>query len=57
MPNDRIGYLIIGDLALTNIAVGIKAAALALSKQAMNVVPLEKDAVNGRAPIKARSLG
>src|SRR5262249_18259247 len=47
------GYLVIGHLALTNMAVGRKATALALSKQAMNVVPLERDAVNGRVPIKA----
>src|SRR5215813_5320747 len=39
-------YLLIGDLALTNMALGDKAAALALSEQAMTVVPLEKDAVN-----------
>jgi len=39
-------YLLIGDLALTNMALGDKAATLALSEQAMTVVPLEKDAVN-----------
>ena len=39
-------YLLIGDFALTNMALGDKAAALALSEQAMTVVPLEKDAVN-----------
>jgi tetratricopeptide (TPR) repeat protein len=45
-------YLLIGDLALTNMALGDKAAALALSEQAMAVVPLEKDAVDGPAPIE-----
>jgi serine/threonine-protein kinase len=40
-------YLLIGDLALTDMALGDKAAALALSEEAMTVVPLEKDAVNG----------
>jgi tetratricopeptide (TPR) repeat protein len=45
-------YLLIGDLALTNMALGNKAAALALSEQAMTVVPLEKDAVDGPAPIE-----
>jgi serine/threonine protein kinase/tetratricopeptide (TPR) repeat protein len=45
-------YLLIGDLALTNMALGDKTAALALSEQAMNVVPLEKDAVDGPAPIE-----
>ena len=39
-------YLLIGDLALTNMALGDKTAALALSEQAMTVVPLEKDALN-----------
>ncbi len=35
-------YLVIGDVALTNMAVGNKAAALVLSKQAMNVVGSRK---------------
>ncbi|HEU0210264.1 MAG TPA: protein kinase [Candidatus Udaeobacter sp.] len=39
-------YLLIGNLALTNMALGDKAAALVLSEQAMTIVPLEKDAVN-----------
>ena len=42
-------YLVIEDLALTNMAVDNKAAGLNLSKQAMNVVPLEKDALTGPA--------
>ena len=45
-------YLLIGDLALTNMALGDKATALALAEQAMTVVPLEKDAVDGPAPIE-----
>ncbi len=45
-------YLLIGDLALTNMALGDKPAALALSDQAIAVVPLEKDAVDGPAPIE-----
>ena len=45
-------YLLIGDLALTNMGLGDKAAALALSEQAMTVVPLEKDVVDGPAPIE-----
>jgi eukaryotic-like serine/threonine-protein kinase len=45
-------YLLIGDLALTNMALGDKAAALALSEQAMTVVPLEKDAVEAPVPIE-----
>jgi serine/threonine protein kinase/Tfp pilus assembly protein PilF len=38
---------LIGDLALTNMALGDKARALALTEQAMAVVPIEKDAVFG----------
>src|SRR5215813_2465883 len=45
-------YLLIGDLALVNMGLGDKAAALALSEQAMNVLPLEKDVVDGPAPIE-----
>jgi serine/threonine protein kinase/Tfp pilus assembly protein PilF len=45
-------YVLIGDLALVNMGLGDKAAALALSEQAMNVLPLEKDAVDGPAPIE-----
>jgi non-specific serine/threonine protein kinase len=45
-------YVLIGDLALVNMGLGDKAAALALSEQAMNVLPLEKDAVDGPAPVE-----
>jgi serine/threonine protein kinase/Flp pilus assembly protein TadD len=45
-------YLLIGDLALVNMGLGDKAAALALSEQAMTVLPLEKDVVDGPAPIE-----
>jgi TolB-like protein/Tfp pilus assembly protein PilF len=45
-------YVLIGDLALVNMSLGDKAAALALSEQAMKVLPLEKDAVDGPAPIE-----
>jgi serine/threonine-protein kinase len=45
-------YLLIGDLALVNMGLGDKGAALALSEQAMNVLPLEKDVVDGPAPIE-----
>jgi TolB-like protein/tetratricopeptide (TPR) repeat protein len=45
-------YLLIGDLALINMGLGDKGAAVALSEQAMTVVPLEKDAVDGPAPIE-----
>ena len=45
-------YLLIGDLALINMGLGDKTAAFALSEQAMNLLPLEKDAVDGPAPIE-----
>src|SRR5947208_11648647 len=38
--------------ALVMMGLGDKAAALALSEQAMNVLPLAKDAVDGPAPIE-----
>jgi tetratricopeptide (TPR) repeat protein len=40
-------HSLIGDLALTNMGLGDKAAALALSERAMAVSPVEKDAVYG----------
>src|SRR5260370_24104776 len=40
-------YLLIGDLALTNMALGDKAAALALAQKATAARPLEKDAIDG----------
>jgi len=46
--NDRL----IGDLALTNMCLGDKAAALALAEQAMAVVPIEKDAIDGAGSIE-----
>jgi serine/threonine-protein kinase len=43
---------LIGDLALTNVGLGDKAAALALVERAMVVNPIEKDAVFGPIPIE-----
>jgi len=40
-------YLLIGDLALTNVGLGDKAAALALAERAMAANPIEKDAIDG----------
>jgi TolB-like protein/class 3 adenylate cyclase/Tfp pilus assembly protein PilF len=45
-------YFLIGDLALTNMGLGDKATALALSQRAMAVIPIEKDAVDGPGPIE-----
>jgi tetratricopeptide (TPR) repeat protein len=40
-------YLLIGDMALTSMALGDKAAALALAQKATAARPLEKDAIDG----------
>src|SRR6266545_3989905 len=45
-------YTLIYDLALTNMGLGDKAAALALSEQAIAVNPIEKDAIVGPIPIE-----
>ncbi len=45
-------YFIIEDLALTDMGLGDKATAFALTERAMAAVPLEKDVVDGPAPIE-----
>jgi tetratricopeptide (TPR) repeat protein len=45
-------YNLMGDLALINMGLGDKAAALHLSEQALATVPIEKDALRGPAPIE-----
>ena len=45
-------YLLMGDLALTNMDLGDKAAAFALTEQAMAALPIEKDATDGPIPIE-----
>ena len=45
-------YQLIGDIALTNMALGDKAAALALAQRAMAANPLEKDALDGSAALE-----
>ena len=45
-------YSLIGDLALTNMGLGDKAAALAMSERAIAVNPIEKDAIVGPIPIE-----
>ncbi|HET6887404.1 MAG TPA: protein kinase [Candidatus Udaeobacter sp.] len=40
-------YILLGDLALTNMGLGDKAAALALTDRAIAAVPIEKDAAFG----------
>ena len=43
---------LLGDLALTNMSLGDKAAAFALAEQAMAVTPIEKDPLTGPASIE-----
>ena len=45
-------YSLIGVLALTNMGLGDKAAALALSERATAAIPIEKDALVGPLPIE-----
>src|SRR5437762_2895239 len=45
-------YQLIGDLALTNMGLGDKAAAFALAERAVATVPIEKDASAGTRPIE-----
>jgi tetratricopeptide (TPR) repeat protein len=45
-------YWIIGDLALANMALGDKAAALSLAERGMSTNPVEKDAILGPAQIE-----
>jgi tetratricopeptide (TPR) repeat protein len=45
-------YRLIGYLALTQMGLGDKAAALSLSERAMAALPAEKDAVTGPIPIE-----
>jgi len=45
-------YDLIGDLALTNMGLGDKEAALALSERGIAVLPIERDVVTGAAPIE-----
>jgi TolB-like protein/Tfp pilus assembly protein PilF len=45
-------YQLIGDLALVNMGLDDKAAAFKLIEQAMSVVPIEKDALDGPTPIE-----
>jgi TolB-like protein/class 3 adenylate cyclase/Tfp pilus assembly protein PilF len=45
-------YSLIGDLALTNIGLGDKAAAFELVERETAAIPMEKDAVDGPQPIE-----
>ena len=44
-------FVLIGDLALTNMALGDNAAALTLAERAIAMIPIEKDALIGPRPL------
>jgi TolB-like protein/Tfp pilus assembly protein PilF len=45
-------YHLLGDLALTNMGLGDKAAALSVAERAMAVIPIEKDPMDGPWPME-----
>jgi TolB-like protein/Tfp pilus assembly protein PilF len=45
-------YHLLGDLALTSMGLGDKAAALSLAERAMAVIPIEKDPMDGPWPME-----
>src|SRR4029078_7901701 len=49
-------HILLGDLALTAMSLGDKAAAFDFSERAMAALPIEKDAVRGPAPIEILAL-
>ena len=50
--NQPENYRLIGDLALTNMGLGNKAAAFTLIGRKMTVIPIDKDAINGPSAIE-----
>jgi serine/threonine-protein kinase len=48
-------YSLLGDLALTNMGLGDKAAALSFAERAIAANPIEKDAVRGPVPVEIRA--
>ena len=45
-------FVLMGDLALTNVALGDNDAALALAERAIAMIPIEKDALTGPRPLE-----
>jgi adenylate cyclase len=52
LPEQPENNALIGDLALTNVGLGDKAAALAMAERAMAAAPIEKDLLDGPGPIE-----
>jgi NADH dehydrogenase FAD-containing subunit len=55
IPEQPENFALIGDLALTNMAIGDKAAALALAERTMAANPVEKDAFMGPFSMEIRA--
>src|SRR4029077_143680 len=45
-------FILIGDLALTNMGLGDNTAALALAERAITMFPIDKDALTGPRPLE-----
>jgi serine/threonine protein kinase/Tfp pilus assembly protein PilF len=45
-------FVLMGDLALTNVGLGDNNAALALTERAIEMIPIEKDALTGPRPLE-----
>jgi tetratricopeptide (TPR) repeat protein len=45
-------FVLMGDLALTNVALGDNNAAVALAERAIEMIPIEKDALTGPRPLE-----
>jgi serine/threonine protein kinase/Tfp pilus assembly protein PilF len=45
-------FVLMGDLALTNVALGDNEAALALAERAIKMIPIERDALTGPRPLE-----
>jgi serine/threonine protein kinase/Tfp pilus assembly protein PilF len=45
-------FVLMGDLALTNVALGNNEAALALAERAIEMIPIERDALTGPRPLE-----
>jgi TolB-like protein/class 3 adenylate cyclase/Tfp pilus assembly protein PilF len=52
LKEEPTNYILIGDLALTNVGLGDKTAALALAERAMAVNPMDKDAMTGPSTLE-----
>jgi TolB-like protein/Tfp pilus assembly protein PilF len=52
LKEEPANYILLGDLALTNMGLGDKAAALALAERAVSANPIANDAIAGGSPVE-----